>query len=156
MRGTGWVGMDYEVAVKKPYLYLALVCMMLTGMSLLGVVLITNTPLGQVIAFVRIVFSSVALPLETVMLPLFASELFGNKSFNKCVGMLSAASTAVFAIGAPFANLCYDMFGNYNVAFVVFSALMLFVTFTMQFLVAASHRDRRVIESAQVNTDEFV
>lgn len=114
-------------------------------LSLLGLVLINNSLLGKIIAVVRIVFSSIALPLETVMLPLFASELFGNKSFAKNVGMFSAASTAGFALGAPFANLCFDLFGDYNVAFVVFAVLMLFVAVTMQIVLKCAHRDRDII-----------
>jgi len=117
--------------------------------SLFALTTITNTPLGQVIAAIRVVFGAIALPLETVMLPLFASELFGNKSFNKCVGVFSAASTAGFALGAPFANLCFDLFGNYNVAFIVFGILMLFVTVSMQFVIRSAHRDRQIIEARE-------
>lgn len=212
VRGTGWIGMDYKVARKKPYFYLALLCMMFTGMSLQGLggistphmydlgfdkgyvatlmtisslslmgskflagfmydktgikitmnvcllssfvslitlVTLTNTPIGRVIALVRIVFGAIALPLETVMLPLFASELFGNKSFAKIMGIFSAASTAGFALGAPFANLCFDLFGNYNVSFIVFGILMLFVTVAMQFVVRSASRDRAIIESSE-------
>jgi MFS family permease len=212
VRGTGWVGMEYSDAVKKPYFYLALICMTFTGMSLQGLsgistphmydlgidkgyvatlmtisslclmsskllsgfmydkvgmkitmniclvcsflslgglVILTNTPIGRVIALVRIVVAAVAMPLETVMLPLFASELFGNKSFMKMVGLFSAASTAGFALGAPFANLCYDVFGDYNVAFVTFACLMLFVAITMQFVLRSANRDRRMILEAE-------
>lgn len=219
VRGAGWVGMDYIEAVKKPYFYLALVCMMFTGMSLQGLggistphmydigmdkafvanlmtisslclmgskfltgfiydktgikiamniclsscfisiialVTLSNTPLGQVIALVRVIFAAIALPLETVMLPLFASELFGNKSFNKCVGVFSAASTAGFALGAPFANLCYDIFGDYNVAFIVFGALMLFVAVAMQFVVSFARRDRKIIEAIDLVEEEKI
>ena len=215
MRGTGWVGMDYSVAKKKPYFYLALLCMMFTGMSLqglsgiatphmydlgldtdyvadlltvsslclvgskffagfmydktgikvtmniclssaflslIGLVLISNTPIGRAIALVRIVFSAIALPLETVMLPLFASEFFGNKSFAKIVGIFAAASTAGFALGSPFANLCFDIFGNYNIAFIIFGALMAFVTVSLQIVVRSAHRDRRIIESQEAET----
>ncbi|MBR7117680.1 MAG: MFS transporter [Clostridia bacterium] len=207
-RGTGWVGMEYTNVVKKPYFYLALVCMAFTGMSLqglggistphmydmgmdkafvatlmtvsslcllsskfltgflfdrtgmritmnialassfislVGLVLVDNSPIGQVIAFVRIIFAAIALPLETVMLPLFASDLFGNKHFDKIVGLFYAASTAGFALGSPFANLCHDLFGNYNVPFIVFAGLMLFVAVTMQFVLNLAHRDRDVI-----------
>lgn len=212
VRGAGWVGMDYSDAVRKPYFYLALICMMFTGMALQGIggistphmydvgldkafvanlmtvsslclmgskffagflydkagikiamniclscsfvslialTLVANTTIGQVIAAVRVIFGAVALPLETVMLPLFASELFGNKSFNKCVGVFTAASTAGFAVGSPLANLCFDLFGSYNVAFIVFGCLMLFVTVTMQFVVGSANRDRRIIETAE-------
>ncbi|MBQ7333495.1 MAG: MFS transporter [Clostridia bacterium] len=207
-RGGGWVGMDFALAIKKPYFYLALICMAFTGMalqgisgiatphmydlgidktyvatlmtvsslclmgckfltgfmydkmgikitmnvaffssflSLLGLVLISNTPLGRAIALVRIIFASIAMPLETVMISFFASELFGNKSFAKILGLFSAASTAGFAVGAPFANFCFDIFGDYNVAFIVFACLMIFVTVTMQFVVKLAHRDRNII-----------
>jgi len=115
-------------------------------LSLIALVLIRNTPFGIGIAFVRVVFSAIALPLETIMLPLFASELFGNKCFTKTVGIFSAASTAGFALGAPFANLCFDVFGDYNVAFAIFACLMLFVTVTMQFVVRSARQYRKMIE----------
>lgn len=111
-------------------------------LSLLGLVLVTNSTLGKVIAFFRMLSSSIALPLETVMIPLFAAELFGNKSFTKVLGMFSAASTAGFALGSPYANMCFDIFGNYNVAFITFAALMLFVAITMQFVLRSAERDR--------------
>ena len=211
-RGTGWVGMDYSEIVKKPYFYLALLCMTLTGMALqglggistphmydigmekafvanlssisslcllsskfltgflydkkgmrltmniclfssfvsvTGLILLTNTPVGRVIALVRVVFAAIALPLETVMLPLFASELFGNKSFDKVVGLFAAASTAGFAIGAPFANLCFDLLGNYNVPFIVFACLLVFVAVTMQFVLTVANRDKAKILAAE-------
>ena len=210
-RGTGWIGMEYRDVVRKPYFYVALVCMAFTGMSLqglggiatphmydlgldkayvatlmtisslslmgakflvgflydklgirivmniclfcsflsvIGLVVISNTPLGQAIALIRIFFAAIAMPLETVMLSLFATDMFGNKSFVKVVGMFSAASTAGFALGSPFANLCFDIFQNYNLAFVVFAALMIFVTVAMQFVLHCANRDRKIIEAA--------
>ncbi len=216
-RGGGWVGMDFAIAAKKPYFYLALVCMAFTGMSLqgisgistphmydigldktyvatlmtisglclmgskfltgfmydkagikitmnvslfssflslLGLVLISNTPFGRTVALVRIIFASIALPLETVMISLFASELFGNKSFAKILGLFTAASTTGFALGAPFANLCFDLFGDYNVAFIVFACLMVFVTVAMQFVVTLAHRDKKAIIEAEESEAE--
>jgi len=211
-RGKGWSGMDYASAVKKPYFYLAILCMFFTGMalqglggisyphmydigidvgfvatissvssllltvskfssglmydrtgmrvsmnicfacsfiSITGLILITNTPVGHVIAFVRGIFSSFALPLETVMLPLFAMELFGNKEYEKFVGIFASASSAGFAIGSPFGNICYDLLGNYNLAFYVFGAMLIFVTVTMQYVLSAANRDRKAIEEAE-------
>lgn len=216
VRGTGWIGMDFKDAIKKPYLYLALICMMFTGMSLqglggiatphmydlgldkqfvanlmamsslclmgskflagymydrmgmkitmnisffctfvslVGLVMISNTPLGKAIAGIRIIFKAVALPLETVMLSLFASELFGNKSFDKLIGLFTAASTAGFALGSPFANLCYDIFGNYNLPFIVFACLMLFVTITMQIVLRSARRDKKLILESLENEE---
>ena len=123
-------------------------------LSLLGLVLVSNTMLGKIIAVVRVFFGSIALPLETVMLPLFASDLFGNKDFAKNVGFFSAASTAGFALGSPFANLCFDLFGNYNAAFITFACLMLFVAVTMQFVLKCAHRDRKIILDALAAEEE--
>lgn len=211
-RGKGWGGMDYASAVKKPYFYLAILCMFFTGMalqglggisyphmydigidvafvatissvssllltiskfstgfmydragmrismnicffcsfvSITGLILITNTPVGHVIAFIRGIFSSFALPLETVMLPLFAMELFGNKEYEKFVGIFASASSAGFAIGSPFGNICYDLLGSYNLAFCIFGALLIFVTVSMQYVLSAAKRDRKAIEEAE-------
>lgn len=211
-RGSGWIGMDYATAIKKPYFYIAILCMFFTGMALQGIsgisiphmydiginvgfvallssigsimltvskfstgfmydksgmrismnicyfcafisiaglVLISNTQAGYAIALIRGIFSSFALPLETVMLPLFAMELFGNKEYEKFVGIFASASTAGFAIGSPFGNFCYDLIGNYNIAFYVFGAMLIFVTVSMQYALTAANRDRKVIEEAE-------
>lgn len=208
VRGTGWIGMEFNEATKKPYFYLALICILLTGMSLQGLggisiphmydtgldkhyvanlstisslclmgskiltgytydrkgmratmniayacaflalsalALVSNTPLGRVIAGFSVVFNAVALPLETVMLPFFISELFGNKSFEKILGLFAAANYTGYALGTPLANLSYDLFGNYNVSFIAFAALMLFVTITMQFVLQKANRDKKMI-----------
>ena len=130
------------------------ICLVCSFVSLGALVCVSDTPIGRIIAFVRIIFGAVALPLETVMLPLFASELFGNKSFDKVVGIFVSASSAGFALGAPFANLCFDIFGNYNVPFIVFAVFMVFVTITMQFVLRSAHRDRKIIlEEAESKTE---
>jgi MFS family permease len=208
IRGGGWVGMEFSEVKKKPYFYLTLVCMLLTGMSLNGlgeianlhmydvglsksfvatvatissiylmtskflnglmydkmgikktmniayfcaffalglIAIISNTTVGKIIAIARIFFSGIALPLETVMISIFANELFGNKSFNKVIGLFSAATTAGFALASPFSQLWATLFGNYTVAMICFAVFMLFVTVTMQFVLKSAHKDREII-----------
>ena len=210
-RGAGWVGMRYKDAVKKPYFYVALVCMFLIGMylqglggistphlydvgipvatvatisslasllltfgkfssgfmydrlgmritmnicfacsfiSLVSIIFVDNSKAGICLAYMRGCFSPLALPLETVMVPLFASELFGNRCFGKTVGLFAAASTAGFAVGAPLGNIIFDFFGSYNVAFALFGGIALFVAFAMQFVLSAANRDRKAILKA--------
>ena len=79
------------------------------------------------------------------MLPIFAVEFFGNKPFDKLIGLFTAVSTAGFAIGAPLGNLFYDFFGNYQLAFLVFAVLMALVTVSLQFVLRSAHRDRAKI-----------
>ena len=118
--------------------------------SMFLLMIIANTPFGAVIGFIRLPFAAIAIPLETVMLPLFASEMFGNKSFDKFVGLFVSASTAGFALGSPFGNICYDIFGSYKIAFFIFALLMLFVTVAMQFVVSAAEKDKkRILNDAE-------
>ena len=107
--------------------------------------MITPTTLGKTFATVRPIFFAISLPLETVMISLFANELFGNKSFNKVVGLFSAATTAGFALASPFSQLWKLIFGNYTVSMIAFAALMLFVTVTMQFVMKRASLDKKAI-----------
>ncbi|MBO5743849.1 MAG: hypothetical protein J6R68_06170, partial [Clostridia bacterium] len=124
--------------------------------SMFCLIFLTNSAFGRALASVRLIVGSMALPLETVMLPLFESEFFGNKSFDKFVGLFASASTAGFAIGAPFGNVCYDIFGSYKVAFVVFTVLMVVVAVGMQYVLTAANRDRKIILEREENKKEAV
>ena len=106
-----------------------------------------NSPIGKIVAVVRTIIGTFAMPLETVMLPIFAAEFFGNKSFDKLIGIFVSVSSAGFAIGSPFGNLCYDIFGDYKIAFLIFSILIAIVTVALQFVMIASNRDRKLILS---------
>ena len=121
---------------------IALLCAFL---SMAILIFLKNTPTGKVLAFLRVIIGAFATPLETVMLPIFAVEFFGNKPFDKLIGLFTAVSTAGFAIGAPLGNLFYDIFGNYRLAFLVFAVLMALVTVSLQFVLRAAHRDRAKI-----------
>lgn len=204
-------GIEYRDAIKKPYLYIALFCMFLCGMSLqgisgiavptmydvgmdttfvativsisgvtlslakvtvgflydrvgmrltmnicfvcaiismMGLILLDNSETGRIIAVVRELSGCFALPLETVMLPLFANELFGSKNFDKFVGMFVSASCAGFAIGYPFGNVLYDVFGDYNIAITIFICMMVFAAISMQFVLSKARSDRYKTEKA--------
>jgi len=207
-RGAGWIGMDYAEVVKKPYYYIAIFCIFITGValtgiseiatphmydmglskpyvailgsissimltvskfstgvvfdkfgtktsmnicysclvvSLIGLVLIANTTFGRGVALTRSFIASFALPLETVMLPFFATELFGDKPFEKVLGMFMAAKYTGAALGSPFGNLLHDFLGNYNLAFVILSIMTVFVIVTMQFVLSSANKERQII-----------
>ena len=207
-RGAGWEGMEFSEVLRKPYFYVVLACVFLTGMVLQGLggitvphmydigmdvdfvallvsmsgfvlalskfltgylndrfgikvamnialiscllamvmlIFMDNSPIGKIIAVIRTIVGTFAMPLETVMLPIFAAEFFGNKSFDKLIGIFVSVSSAGFAIGSPFGNLCYDIFGDYKIAFLIFSILIAIVTVALQFVIIASNRDRKRI-----------
>jgi len=116
-------------------------------MSLLAMV--TNSPEGKVMAMAYSVFSSLALPLETIMLSLITTDLFGNKSFDKLLGIVAALNTAGYAVGAPLTNWCYDQFGSYVPMIWVGVGIMAVVTVMYQFIITAAVRKRREVETAE-------
>lgn len=210
-RGAGWVGMEFSDAKKKPYFYVAVACVFLTGLSLTGIgeimtpnmydldisptfiatlltvgslclmasklvigflfdrfglkltmnicyvcafltlvsVLLTSTStFGLIMATASKVLDSFALPLETVMIPLFASELFGNKCFEKTMGFFVAANYAGYAVGSPLAQFCFEGYGNYTLPLIIFLAIFVAIFVMMNIVAARARRDRLAIISA--------
>ena len=108
----------------------------LTGAGvMLALALVTNSPTGRVLAMIYGIFSSLALPLETIMLPIFAGDLFGEKSFGKILGIFVSVNT-----------LCYDLTGSYSISLYTCVVLILLITAVMQFVITRADRTRREIE----------
>ncbi len=213
-RGAGWSGMEFSDVIRKPYFYVAILCVFLTGLSLtgigsvlipnledigipddfiknlatigslclmgsklvigflfdrrgirltmnicyvcafltLGAVLLTSSSaLGFVMATASKVLDAFALPLETVMIPLFANELFGNKSFDKTMGFFIAANYAGYATGSPLAQFCFDVFGNYKLPLMIFLTAFAFIFVMMNVVASKARRDRLAIEALEIN-----
>lgn len=111
--------------------------------------MITNTEVGNVIAVVRAVLSAVALPLETIIIPLYASDLFGEKSYSKMLGIFISASTAGCALGSPIMNFCYDMLGSYVPAFNICIAIMVVVVILLQYVISTGQKERKIVEAKE-------
>lgn len=111
--------------------------------------LVSNSPAGMVYAMIYGIFSSLALPLETIMLSLIATDLFGNKSFDKILGIIAALNTLGYAVGAPLMNFCYDAFGTYVPFIWVCVGIMVVVTLMYQFVISAAAKERKAILAEQ-------
>jgi len=85
--------------------------------------------------------------METVLIPLYASDLFGQKSFNKTMSVFAAVNTAGFALGAPIINGFYDASGSYKYGFILFAVIMLVVLVGFQFVINAAHKERKKTEN---------
>ena len=101
---------------------------------------------GRIFAMIYGVFSSLALPLETIMLPIYAGDLFGQKSFDKILGIFVSVNTAGYALGAPFINAFYDIKGSYNIGFMTTAVVMVGVIIAMQFIITKGHKLRKATE----------
>lgn len=120
----------------------------IAAMFILGSV--SDSSSGMLCACLYALFAPLALPLETVMIPIYVSEFFGEKSNNKILGIFVSVNTAGFAMGAPIANFCFDAFGSYNVALYGAGVLMILVTFGMQLVTNAAEKQKRLLEKTEV------
>jgi predicted MFS family arabinose efflux permease len=99
-----------------------------------------NVPL----AYGYTAFAALALPLETIMLPIYARELFGDKRFNEALGIFASVNTAGYAVGEPLSQLCYDLFGNYNVCIYISVGLMIVALITVHVVISISKKQREL------------
>ncbi|MBQ9975640.1 MAG: MFS transporter [Clostridia bacterium] len=113
------------------------------GMFLLA--FMTNSPIGKVSGIAYAIFSALALPLETVMLPLYAGDLFGQKAYNKMMGLFISINTAGYAVGGPFINFGFEKFGSYTPMLIILGCIMIAVLIGMQFVITSAHHVRDIV-----------
>lgn len=200
-RGQEWDGISARTAFRKPWFYLCLVCVFLTGMLLqsvtgvaaahildrgiptavmaaavsahsialtvakmwtgfsfdrfglratmlfcslcavVGITLLALVSSGPM-AFTAEILTSFALPLETIMLPLIAKDLFGQRDYATLMGLLVSCNTLGFAVGTPLMNLVFDLTGTYTNAMLLLCGVMTVVAVVMQAVITAAHRMR--------------
>ena len=118
--------------------------------------IVNDSPVGMVIALIYSVFSSLALPLETIMLPIYASSLFGEQSYEKILGIMVSVNVVGYATGIPCANLCFDFLGTYTPILIACALIMLMVTITMQFVFTKANAMRAEVEKQAENDSKTV
>lgn len=115
--------------------------------AIVGILILANVS-TPVMAYVSAIFRALALPLETIMLPLIASELFGRKSYAHIMGLLVSFNTLGYATGGPAINLVYDLAGqDYVPAMLALAVLMIAVSIAMQFCISTAHKLRTAQEN---------
>ncbi|MBQ7363737.1 MAG: MFS transporter [Clostridia bacterium] len=143
---TGFIYDRFGVRTASVVCYVAAIVAMLSlAYSGAGV-------LGQTLAVIYAVISSVALPLETVMLPIFARELFGEHSFNSALGIFASVNTAGYAVGGPLANLIFDVFGTYNPWIFASIIIIVAVSVAMHVIITVAKRDAATKETEPYGT----
>lgn len=105
--------------------------------------------LGMVMVMTSTVLSSIALPLETVMIPLLANDLFGSASYNKVLGIFMAMNSLGLCLGAPLGELFRKIAGNYRPCFWFFSIVLVVVIVSFQFVLRFANKQKNAILSAE-------
>lgn len=141
-----FTGFSYDRFGLRPTI---LICQIAGVVGLVAMALIDSSPVGMTMAMLWGILSSVALPLETIMLSLITTDLFGNKAFDKILGVISAVNVAGYAVGAPLGNICFDIFGSYVPFIWVSAGLMVVVTVMYQLIINAANKNRAEVLAAE-------
>lgn len=123
-----------------------LICQVIGAMSMMLLAFCTAT--SYVPAALGGVMISFALPLETIMLPLIAADMFGERSYAKIMGLIVSINTAGYAIGSPLTNLVYDKTGTYQGILIAFTAMMIAIAIAFQIILRSAGKDRAAIVAA--------
>lgn len=123
-----------------------IVCGVSAVIALFSFAYVSSSSTGYVLAAVASVAFALALPLETIMLPLFAGNLFGMKAYNHLVGIVSSVAYAGFALGVPLMGVIYDIFGSYYYGAIASLVIMFSVTLVFQFVINSSNKIKKEIE----------
>lgn len=127
------------------------ICSVTSVIVMVTLAMVTASELGLVLAMIYGIFSSLALPLETIMLPIYAGDLFGDKSYGKVLGIITSVNTAGYALGSPIVNLCFDVTGSYSIAFYACAAIMVAVTVAMQFVISRAAKVKCAVIAAEAS-----
>jgi len=123
------------------------ICSVTSVGVMLVLAFVTNSPTGRVMAMIYGVFAALALPLETIMLPIYASDLFGAKSFDKVLGVFVSVNSVGYALGSVVINGCYDIFGSYKGVFIACACAMCVILAVLQYVMKKANQQRKLVEN---------
>ena len=121
------------------------VCDVAAVISFLLLAFVADTDYGKSLAMIYAVISAVALPLETVMMPIFAGALFDKRDYNKILGMFVSINMAGFSLGAPIINAAYDATGSYRGVLLICGAVMVGVTICFQYIMRVAKKEEKTV-----------
>ncbi len=136
------VGSTYD---KKGLKFTLLMCELAAVFSFLLYAVLTNSIQGMVFAMIAVLLGSVAMPLETVMIPLLSSDLFGLESYTKVLGIFMAMNSLGLCLGSPLGDIYYDLFGTYIPCFWFFCGLMVVIAIAFRRVIRMAEKDKETI-----------
>ena len=121
------------------------ICLVTGTLSTLVLFFVTNSLMGKVLCISYSVLGAIATPLETVMLPIIALDVFGENNYNKTLGILASVTTIGQALGTPIMNLAFDILKSYNVSFAISLVVSLVILIVMNLSMCYSAREKRAL-----------
>ncbi|MBE6712621.1 MAG: MFS transporter [Ruminococcaceae bacterium] len=119
-------------------------CSLAAVISLLALCGVSMSP--TVAPWLYSILSSVALPLETIMIPLLVAEMFGRKNYSKIMGYYLGLNTFGYAAGSLVVDFFRDQLGSYTMIFTIFAVILTLNLVVVQFAFVAAKKDRENYE----------
>ncbi len=88
------------------------------------------------------------LPIATVLLPLLASDLYGEKSVTQATGVFLSVNYVGYAVGGVVINRAFDLARSYIPILFVFAGLMVLVTVLIAVLIRRGEAARDALEAS--------
>ncbi|MBQ4611990.1 MAG: MFS transporter [Clostridia bacterium] len=143
---TGYIHDKFGLRVTTSFCYIA------ATVAFVALALSAPTAGGKTLAIVYSIFSSLALPLETIMVPLITGDIFGQASYAKMLGVLMAVNTAGYACGAFVVNFAFDIVGTYLPVLYISAALFFGIMITFLITLKTVDKEQALTEQVQEQT----
>lgn len=101
------------VSDKKGLRFAVLTCDVAAFVMVILLCMVSGSAGGKVIAMAYALMAGLAVPWQTVLLPLMAGDLYCDRDYGKVLGIFSAANSLGFVIGNTVSNFCFDLLGTY-------------------------------------------
>ena len=139
------VGFAYD---KFGLRFILIVCQLAAAVAcgVLGLLSASGVALGYIFA----VLYALALPLETLVIPLIVSDLFGSAAYDKILGIYIAMNYTGYALGGPMLNLCYDLLGTYKPMLLIYTGVVLMACVALQPILTIANKEK---ENVLVSAD---
>lgn len=130
--------------------FINMLCMICSTAGLVMLTLVNGMPM----AIAACVVFSVGTVMTTITIPLLSASLFGYKPQGAIIGILMALVPAASVVTSPIVNALYDRIGSYNPIFLGTAVIGAIVTGLMIPLFVMTSRDRKQLESSQIEESE--
>ena len=138
-----FMGFAYD---KKGLRFTLLLCELSVMLGFFLKATLQNSTIGMVCAMAATILGTIAMPLETVMIPLISNDLFGTTSYTKVLGIFYAANSLGLCLGSPLCDIYRDLSGgSYVSCYWFFTGLMIVVTIGFQLVIRAAYKDKEKI-----------
>ena len=118
------------------------VCSIGGAATLIFLALLTDSPIIYVYAPLAVI----ALPIETVLLPLLTMDMVGSKAYARVMGIMVGIVQLGFCGGSLIPNYFFDKTGSYRGVYTVFGIMVLVITVVVNLCITRAHKERRELE----------